>query len=134
MNNAPDLLAALSDSLTSEQLQLSILQGQIAAEISMRRQALGLSQKELAEKLGVTQSLVSRWERAESNFNLSTIVKISSALGLRLQSPVVPSPVKSYTVGTSNIIKFTPDWKTTAYAPSLSVTTGIEGETDLIEM
>ena len=38
----------------------------IAKNIKNRREAFGLSQAELAEKVEVTQSAVSRWEHGES--------------------------------------------------------------------
>lgn len=100
------LLSSLSADFSAEELQLSILQGQIAAEISMRRQTLGLSQTELAQKLQVSQGLVSRWERGETNFNLSTLVKIASALDLKVQSPVVLTPPRIYADSGSNIYQF----------------------------
>lgn len=98
------LISSLSTGISAESLQLSIIQGLIAAEISMKRQELGLNQKQLAEKIGVTQGLVSRWERGETNFNLSTLVRIASALDLKMQSPIVPAPPIAYPVGSSNIV------------------------------
>lgn len=100
------LFSSLASSLDTEDLQLSVLQGLIAGEISMKRQELGMSQKDLADKLSVSQGLVSRWEKGETNFSLSTIVRIAAALGLSVQSPIVPSPPISYSLRNSNIINF----------------------------
>lgn len=99
-------LSGLSRNESVEDLQLAVIRGLIAAEISMKRQELGWSQADLACKLGVTQGLVSRWEAGETNFNLSTLVRIASALDLKLQSPIVPSPPISFVSGNSNVVHF----------------------------
>lgn len=49
-------------------------------EIINRRNALGLSQKELAERMGTHQSAISRIQSAESNPRLGTIIEIAEAL------------------------------------------------------
>lgn len=41
----------------------------------------GMSQKELAQRLGKTETEVSRWLSGTHNLTLSTICKISAALG-----------------------------------------------------
>ena len=41
----------------------------------------GMTQKELAQKLGKTETEVSRWLSGTHNLTLSTICKISAALG-----------------------------------------------------
>ena len=43
--------------------------------------AKGMTQKELAQKLGKTETEVSRWLSGTHNLTLSTICKISAALG-----------------------------------------------------
>ena len=111
-------LSALSSGLSGDELLLATLQAMIAAEISMRRQELGLSQKDFAKKMRVSQGLVSRWEAGEANYTLSTLVKIASALGLELQSPIVSQPPKVYPVGFSNVVLFPnhPSWSTTSFS------------------
>ena len=44
-------------------------------------EAKGMTQKELAQKLGKTETEVSRWLSGTHNLTLSTICKISAALG-----------------------------------------------------
>lgn len=105
-NKAADFFLSLGENLSDETFQLSIFQGLIAAEISMRRQELGLSQQQLADKLGVSQTLVSRWETGDVNFTLSTLVKISLALGLQMQSPIAPRPPLRYSEHGDKIISF----------------------------
>lgn len=130
-----ELFLSLGSNLTDEELQLSVLQGLIAAEISMRRQDLGLSQRQLADKLGVSQALVSRWEAGEVNFTLSTLVKISLAMDLSLQSPIVPSPPLRHTEQGSNIthISSAPGWKGSVYISGHAGTYTVEQDLELKE-
>jgi len=55
----------------------------IAYDIHSARTELGLSQKALAERAGVTQQMVSRVENAvQANMAQGTICKIAEALGM----------------------------------------------------
>lgn len=49
------------------------------------REAAGLSQSQLASRLGTAQSAVSRWEHGHDEPRLSTLVTILSACGLRAE-------------------------------------------------
>ena len=103
-NDTEKLLSALSENLTAEELQLASLQALVAAEISMRRQELGLSQKQLAEKMGVSQTMVSRWESGDVNFTLKTLVQIAAVLGIEMRPPfALRDPYRVYD---NNVIPF----------------------------
>jgi DNA-binding XRE family transcriptional regulator len=118
--NMMSLLDAVTTDFTPEEILLSGLQGIIAGTISMRRQQLGMSQKELAKKLNVRQSLVSRWENAETNFTLETLVRIASALDLKMQPPIVPQTPQVYSVGNSNVYPHPAafgSWASASYKP-----------------
>lgn len=91
-----NLLSALTDKLSDEELLLSALQSDIAAEIASARIAKGLSQKELADALGVKQALVSRWESGSVNYTLQTLVRISLELGIKIKSPYLPSHLPQF--------------------------------------
>ena len=54
-------------------------------------EAKGMTQKELAQKLGKTETEVSRWLSGTHNLTLSTICKISAALGEEIV--IVPKQV-----------------------------------------
>ena len=56
----------------------------IAKLVRSARLAAGLSQVELAARLGTTQSAVSRWERGHDEPRLSSLNAILSACGQRL--------------------------------------------------
>ncbi len=53
----------------------------IAIQIANEREKAGLSQKELAEKLKTTQSVISRIENGKQNISLDMLQKIATALG-----------------------------------------------------
>jgi transcriptional regulator with XRE-family HTH domain len=61
------------------------IQGQaIAATLSAARHRAGLSQRELAAKLGIAQSHLSKIERSAIDPQVSSLVQIARALGLEL--------------------------------------------------
>jgi DNA-binding Xre family transcriptional regulator len=55
--------------------------GLIENRIAEVRKAKKFSQKELALRLGVQPSTLSRWERKDANLTLETLRKIAAALG-----------------------------------------------------
>ena len=78
----------LIDVLSEDERKTAEYIALIAQSIQEQRRIQGLTQKQLAERLGVSQAMVSQWENGEENFTASTLVKISSALGLRLSNPI----------------------------------------------
>ena len=62
---------------TKYQMDLSVA---IANRIYEILEARGMSQKDLAKKLGKTETEVSRWLSGTHNLTLATICKISAAL------------------------------------------------------
>lgn len=56
----------------------------IADKIDARLKELGITQKELAHRMGKTEAEVSRWLGGTHNFTLRTLSQISSALGTNL--------------------------------------------------
>lgn len=55
-------------------------QKKIGAFIARRRKELDMTQKELAEKLGITDRAVSKWETGRSMPNLSLLQPLSHVL------------------------------------------------------
>lgn len=78
------LLSALSDGFSAEEILFAHYASDIAAAITSRRIELGLTQKELAEKLKKSQALISKWESADCNFTLRTLIEIAQNLDLSL--------------------------------------------------
>lgn len=60
---------------------------QIAMLMLDAMEALGLSQKALAERLGCSQQYVSRLLKGSENLSIETITKIEDALGIRIIRP-----------------------------------------------
>jgi len=56
----------------------------LAMEIHALRDKRGLSQRELAERLGTTQSAIARLEAGNVTPSLATLDKIAAALGVEL--------------------------------------------------
>ena len=89
MTGIDKLLDKFSDMLSEEEFVAGSLKGVIATTITIKRMELGLSQKDLAAKIGVSQGLVSRWEKGETNFTIETLVRIAEVLSIEMQCPYV---------------------------------------------
>lgn len=53
----------------------------MGAKIRQLREQAGLTQKQLAEAVGVDQSAVARWENEENNPTAARIMQIADVLG-----------------------------------------------------
>ena len=62
----------------------------IAHQVADRRSALGLSQRELAERVGTTQSAIARLERGGRPPRIDTLLRIAEALGCDLSVDLKP--------------------------------------------
>ncbi len=101
------LLATLSETMSDEELLLSVIQADISTTIASKRVSLGLSQKDFANALDVSQSQVSKWESGDSNFTLETLVRISLKLGIEMRSPFIPDRLPRYKLS-GNIVTIPP--------------------------
>ncbi len=66
---------------------------QIASQVAERRLALGLSQRELAELVGTTQSAIARLESGGRPPRIDTLLRIAAALDCDLAVELRPHPV-----------------------------------------
>ena len=62
----------------------------LADELLLLRKKRGITQRELAEKMGTTQAVVSRLENATVKPSMETIVKLAEALDAALDVRLVP--------------------------------------------
>ncbi len=60
------------------------LRAAIVHKLGVAREKAGLTQAELAEKLGTDQASISRIERGERNITLQTLAKLVKVLGLKV--------------------------------------------------
>lgn len=68
----------------------------VAIKILRTLRAQGLSQKDLADKLGVSAQLVNKWVKGKENFTFETIDKLERALNIELISVLAcESEIKS---------------------------------------
>lgn len=70
-------------------LTLTRIEG-LGTEIRRWRETAGLSQADLAERMGTSQSAVSRWESGRDEPRLSTLASILRACGLEGELRVGP--------------------------------------------
>lgn len=63
---------------------------QIAGKVSERRAVMGMSQRELAELVGTTQSAIARLERGGRPPRIDTLLRIAEALDCELSVELVP--------------------------------------------
>ncbi len=61
-----------------------------SAAIIRKRLELGMSQKEFAEHMGVSQGMVSKWESGDYNFSIETLADVCERLGLAFTIDIVP--------------------------------------------
>lgn len=57
---------------------------EIANRLLQYRKRMGLSQEELAEKIGVSRQAVSKWERAEASPDTDNLIELSKVYGVTL--------------------------------------------------
>ena len=67
----------------------------MAEVISSRRKELGMTQKDLAEKLNITDKAVSKWERGIACPDTATIPKLAQVLGISLEELMTAKPAES---------------------------------------
>ena len=105
-----ELLSALTENLSAEEVLAADIISDISNAIAKRRIAMGLSQSELAKKLGKTQSTISKWENGDMNFTVELLAEIAVALNMELSVKFTSSqPIRAdgdYHIVRSKIIDF----------------------------
>lgn len=75
----------LFEDLTPEEMESAETIAKISKSLILERNRRGMTQGEMAKLLGVSQGMVSKWESAEYNFTVSSLVKIALKLNLDYQ-------------------------------------------------
>ena len=86
-----DLLSALSSGMSDEDLLYAGIAADIAYAITSKRIDSGLTQKEFADRLGKSQALISKWENADCNFTLKSLIEIAQKLDMKLDVRLTPN-------------------------------------------
>lgn len=63
---------------------------EIANKLVKLRKQLGLSQEELAERIGVSRQAVSKWERSESSPDTDNLIALSRVYGISIDEMLDP--------------------------------------------
>lgn len=67
----------------------------MAEVIASRRKDLGMTQKELAEKLNITDKAVSKWERGIACPDIGTIPNLAQILGITVEELMTAKPAET---------------------------------------
>ena len=82
----PDLEEELSKSKKFEMAyEVEMAKLKMAHKLAELREGIGISQAELARKMGVSQQLVSRIESGSDNLTIETLIKFFDILGVHLK-------------------------------------------------
>jgi transcriptional regulator with XRE-family HTH domain len=80
-------------------LEHANINGRVAASLRALRRARELSQHDLARLAGVTPSAISQAERAERGLSLTTVVRLSGALGITIDDLLRGEDPNVYRIG-----------------------------------
>lgn len=84
-----DLFAIFEDVISTADVISADCQAKISSAIVKKRIELNLSQKAFAEKLGVSQGMVSKWESDDYNFTIQSLADIAAKLNMHLHVELV---------------------------------------------
>ncbi|WP_187368895.1 helix-turn-helix domain-containing protein [Baekduia soli] len=73
--------------------------GRVAASLRTLRRSRNITQRQLAQTAGVTSSAISQAERAERGLSLTTLVRLSSELGLTVDDLLHGEDPSTYQIG-----------------------------------
>jgi transcriptional regulator with XRE-family HTH domain len=80
---------------TAEAYQQARLRFELGEAVRTRREELGWSQRQLAERAGMTQPGVARFEAAGTTPTIPVLERLAGALGLRLTVALEPAKRRS---------------------------------------
>jgi transcriptional regulator with XRE-family HTH domain len=99
LKSAWSLFDEYCDETMNERVSLYDIYYEISTKIYDYRMENGLSQKKLAEILGVTQAMVSKLESGEYNYTIEQLWKITKKLGWKLNIGFEGTQQDNYSVG-----------------------------------
>lgn len=66
----------------------------VARNIRLRRESLGLSQEDLADRSGIHRTYIGSIERGERNVTVNTVARLAAALGISVIDLLSPDNQK----------------------------------------
>jgi transcriptional regulator with XRE-family HTH domain len=88
----------VTNGLSEDEVKTTVELANISAKIERRRIELGMTQKEFAEYMGVSQGMVSKWESREYNFTVKSLneicLKLNMQMCIDIQSTYTPKDYK----------------------------------------
>lgn len=85
----------VSEGFSDAEVKTIVELAKISARIERCRLEMGMTQKEFAEYMGVTQGMVSKWESREYNFTIRTLNDICQKVDLKLSVSLEKTCAKS---------------------------------------
>ncbi len=85
-----ELLKLFENDISVSDITASKLLGRISSAIAKKRIDLGMTQKEFAKYMNVSQGMVSKWESKDYNFSIKTLAEIAEKLDMELSVNVIP--------------------------------------------
>ena len=79
-----DAISYIDSFLTPEEIAESNLRVALIGELIKARNERGVTQKQLEEMSGVSQTVIARLERGTTSPNISTVMKLLAPLGKKL--------------------------------------------------
>lgn len=77
-----DIFSIFEQHISTTDIVASKALSKISSEIVKHRTDLGMTQKQFAEYMGVSQGMVSKWESEDYNFSVKSLADIAVKLGL----------------------------------------------------
>lgn len=89
----------VSEGISEAEVKTIVELAKISAKIERCRIGMGMTQKEFADYMGVTQGMVSKWESREYNFTIRSLNEICEKIDLELSISIDrPCSKKDYTI------------------------------------
>jgi len=88
--------------LTEQEKELAKIKASVAIAIAKRRIELGMTQKEFAKHLGITQGMVSRLESGEYNYSIEKLHEVCFKSDLDFDPSIKPRRKESAAVWLGN--------------------------------
>ncbi len=88
--NTKEMYEFVSNYISKSDIYAASVIAKISAFIINYRYKTGMTQKEFAKFMGVTQGMISKWESAEYNFSVESIAQIAEKLGVTVDITFTP--------------------------------------------